>query len=483
MSHTNYRQEDANYVPMSPPPTKPVAAEIRGISIGTYKKYHVVHDEKGNLLFPYDDRRNKQLKAYKTRLLPFSPNPEKVMPWIGSYKNTSLFGHGRVSSRVCILTFGEFDAMSAHQMTGYASECPINDDAAAGHINANLEGLLTFEVIYVVPDNDESGRETLEQILEVLPLEKLKIVRLPDDVKDVNDMLRLGRVEEFKKCLWAGTAPELQFIITPREIAERTDKLLDNPDAFVGFPTGIEAYDDLVGGVRPGEIVVIGGKTSMGKSALARCLLYRLRGKRVLWCGYEGRQEIDNMSFASQFHKRSIVDMAIEGKIEQVRPLVKEWNALSNIDFSYNRVESFKKYLVQLRQAVVMRGYRVIAIDHLHYMANTMQSHSERHMNEIEAIQTFMLQLHELAVEMDFGVLLVSHMARNKDSKGVERVETNIEDYHGSSAIEKYCDVGLAIFGEKYNPEVTVRVGKNRLLGRRGVGDIFLTYQQWGDYK
>jgi len=130
----HYTDSDKLDQPISPPPVKPIKDTVRGIRPDIYERYHVVLESAtGNICFPYNDRRNKQLKAYKLRKPPFAPNASKEMPYLGSFKNTSLFGYGAVSSKAAILCFGEFDAMSAHQMMGYAGISPINDDAAAGH--------------------------------------------------------------------------------------------------------------------------------------------------------------------------------------------------------------------------------------------------------------------------------------------------------------------------------------------------------------
>lgn len=477
-----YTDSDKFDQPISPPATKPIKDSIRGIRPEVYEKYHVVHESAtGNIAFPYNDRRNKQLKAYKIRKPPFAPNASKEMPILGTMKNTSLFGEGCVSSKVLLLCFGEFDAMSAHQMMGYTAMCPLNDDSAAGHCLRNLECFEKFEAIYVIPDNDKSGQETLEQLLDILPLEKLKIVRLPDSVKDVNDMLMQKREEEFKKCVWAATPPALKFLQTQEELSEATDKLLLDPMAFIGYETGWKEYDELVGGVRPGEVIVLGGKTSSGKSTLARAFAYRLsREVQTLFCGYEGRREIDNLAFASLHSKQPLIRMARANQMDKVKHYTDIWRKESAITYVDPKICDLDSYLRNLKIAVKMQGFKFVVMDHLHYMSNAMQAADKNGMNERQAIETFMLKLHEAVVDLNIAFILVSHVARNKDSKGVERTEVNVEEFHGSSAIEKYADVACVLFGERYNRSVTLRVGKNRLFGE--TGDIPLVYQPHGDF-
>ncbi len=53
------------------------------------------------------------------------------------------------------------------------------------------------------------------------------------------------------------------------EIIDQIDELHTNPDKPRGLLTGFADFDKLTGGLRPGDLIVIAGRPSMGKSALA----------------------------------------------------------------------------------------------------------------------------------------------------------------------------------------------------------------------
>ncbi len=53
------------------------------------------------------------------------------------------------------------------------------------------------------------------------------------------------------------------------EIIDQIDELHTNPDKPRGLATGFADFDKLTGGLRPGDLVVVAGRPSMGKSALA----------------------------------------------------------------------------------------------------------------------------------------------------------------------------------------------------------------------
>lgn len=52
---------------------------------------------------------------------------------------------------------------------------------------------------------------------------------------------------------------------------ERLERMEHEPDAPLGLMTGLEAVDDLVCGMQPGQLVVVAGRPSMGKSAFGVC--------------------------------------------------------------------------------------------------------------------------------------------------------------------------------------------------------------------
>jgi replicative DNA helicase len=56
--------------------------------------------------------------------------------------------------------------------------------------------------------------------------------------------------------------------LLPRVI-DQIDEWHANPDSLRGLPTGFTDFDKITGGLRPGDLVVVAGRPSMGKSTLA----------------------------------------------------------------------------------------------------------------------------------------------------------------------------------------------------------------------
>lgn len=53
------------------------------------------------------------------------------------------------------------------------------------------------------------------------------------------------------------------------QVIDQIDEWHSNPDKLRGLPTGFTDFDRITGGLRPGDLVVVAGRPSMGKSTLA----------------------------------------------------------------------------------------------------------------------------------------------------------------------------------------------------------------------
>ncbi len=52
-------------------------------------------------------------------------------------------------------------------------------------------------------------------------------------------------------------------------VIDQIDEWHSNPDKLRGLPTGFTDFDKMTGGLRPGDLVIVAGRPSMGKTTLA----------------------------------------------------------------------------------------------------------------------------------------------------------------------------------------------------------------------
>ena len=165
----------------------------RKLSLATAKKYGVkatvVNGEIVNHHYPYFN--GHELAATKVR------GRDKTFIWSGSAKEVGLFGENlfKAGGKFITLTEGECDAMAAYELMG--SKWPVvsvKSGAAGGvkDVKANLEYLESFGTIVINFDNDKVGKEAAIEVAKVFTPGKAKIMTMPVDFKDANDMLPIS---------------------------------------------------------------------------------------------------------------------------------------------------------------------------------------------------------------------------------------------------------------------------------------------------
>ena len=105
----------------------------------------------------------------------------------------------------------------------------------------------------------------------------------PDDLRGARDhgalLHRRGRPKShshvggrIRSCAW-GEAQSNDALVSAKQVFDSTeggiDALLDPAHRVQGTGTGFYRYDEMTGGMRPGELIILAARPAMGKTALA----------------------------------------------------------------------------------------------------------------------------------------------------------------------------------------------------------------------
>lgn len=206
-------------------------------------------------------------------------------------KGIMMFGQwlwDDASKNRIILTCGEEDAVAAYHMTslmtkfdgGYPTVSVPSGENVEG-VKPHLRWLASFKEILIVADNDKQGRIFEKDLAKLLPVGKVRLVRLPKGVKDPSDMWakagskrsRLAAAKTFYNSLFDAEKYSPAGIMSLSEgwgsyTTRGRDTLLRFPDSFGNM-------NDLThGGYARGEIVNIIGPSSVGKTLITKEMIY-----------------------------------------------------------------------------------------------------------------------------------------------------------------------------------------------------------------
>ncbi len=259
------------------------------------------------------------------------------------------------------------------------------------------------------------------------------------------------------------------------QVVERIDELFqrDNPNEVTGIPTGFHDLDQKTSGLQPGDLIIVAGRPSMGKTAFSINI-----GENVaLNTGLP--VAIFSMEMGgAQLAMRMIGSV---GKLDQQKIRTgqlqdEDWLRLTNAVGKLNDApihidESAALTALELR-ARARRLHRqcgklgLIIIDYLQLMSGT--GSGDNRATEISEISR---SLKALAKELEVPVIALSQLNRSLEQRPNKRPV--MSDLRESGAIEQDADVILFIYrDEVYNPDTQEKGTAEIIIGKQRNGPI-----------
>jgi len=275
-----------------------------------------------------------------------------------------------------------------------------------------------------------------------------------------------------------GTRHQTGFVhINPllTQVVERIQELhdRDNPTDITGIPTGYHDLDQKTSGLQAGDLIIVAGRPSMGKTSLALNMAEHV--------ALEVGMPVAVFSMEMGGQQLAMRLLASVGKLDQTRVRTgrlndDEWNRLS---FALGRLHEAPIHIdetaalnpIDLR-ARARRLHRqcgklgLIVIDYLQLMSAT--SNGENRATEISEISR---SLKSLAKELAVPVIALSQLNRSLEQRPNKRPV--MSDLRESGAIEQDADVIMFIYrDEVYNPDTQDKGTAEIIIGKQRNGPI-----------
>lgn len=210
-----------------------------------------------------------------------------------------------------------------------------------------------------------------------------------------------------------------------------------------GLSSGLRCFDDLVGPMLPGQLIVIGGETGAGKTALATQVgvMVAEQGIPVHMVSMEMEGQEIAARLLSQYSEIP-AERLMTGELSEaeVRLAFEEGQ---RIGFPF-LIESRPPQSASMIQARVARsqirsGAKLAIVDHLQFVRPDNQKSSEH-----EQIRQCVDDHKAMAKRLQMPIILLSHVSRPADSNNIRTSadvrRPTLRDLYGSSAIEKAAD-------------------------------------------
>lgn len=263
------------------------------------------------------------------------------------------------------------------------------------------------------------------------------------------------------------------------ETVDRIDLLHQAGGDITGIPTGYTEFDKMTAGLQPGDLIIIAGRPSMGKTTLAVNIAENAA------IGSKVPTAIFSMEMPSQqlaFRMISSLGRVDQTHLRTGRFPDEDWSRINTAVQLMSEAPIFiddtgglspTEVRARARRLKRERGLGLIVLDYLQLMQ--VPGNTENRATEISEISR---SLKALAKELALPIIVLSQLNRSVEQRVDKRPV--MSDLRESGAIEQDADLIVFIYREEVYDKDTPRKGLasiNIAKQRNGpVGDFSLTF-------
>lgn len=240
------------------------------------------------------------------------------------------------------------------------------------------------------------------------------------------------------------------------EIAE---KAFRTEGHVTGVTTGLRDLDEKLGGLHPSDLLILAGRPSMGKTALAVNIAYNAAQAFANSGGKEGgRVAFFSLEMsADQLATRILADLSgISGdairkgnfREDDFRKFVQAAQKLSQVPLYIDDTPALSISAVRSRARRLQRqhGLELLVVDYLQLLTGTGSRQSTD--NRVLEISEITRGLKAIAKELQIPVLALSQLSRAVEQREDKR--PMLSDLRESGSIEQDSDVVMFVYREEY---------------------------------
>lgn len=270
-------------------------------------------------------------------------------------------------------------------------------------------------------------------------------------------------IEDAEKCIFNVSAsknitgPERIDTILEKAFV-KLEKRCKNGGGLVGISTGFKGIDDITGGLKPGEFVIVAARPSMGKTAFALNIAQSAsRTSSVIIFSLEMETEslLNRMISSSCMIKMNDIQSGTLTDDQFVR-IMKRTSELGKRNLYIDDKSTMLSDIKALcRKQKLQKGLDVIVIDYLQLIRTTMKANQRE--QEVSYISK---ELKSLAKELNITVIALSQLSRAPEARNDHR--PMLSDLRESGSIEQDADIIHFIYRDAYYNNNKKKKGKKK---------------------
>lgn len=260
----------------------------------------------------------------------------------------------------------------------------------------------------------------------------------------------------------------LSFSTALTHAIEMANSAYERDGHLSGLSTGLTDLDSKLGGLQSSDLIVLAGRPSMGKTALATNIAYNIAKAYTTEKQANGSEKVVNGAIVGFFSLEMsaeqlatrILSEQTEIASEKIRRGMINQNEFSKLVLVSQEMSRIPLYIDQTggitvaqlaaraRRLKRQRGLGLLVIDYLQLIAASSKMFNGSRVQEITEITT---GLKALAKELQVPIIALSQLSRAVEQRDDKRPQ--LSDLRESGSIEQDADVVMFVFREEYYVE------------------------------
>jgi replicative DNA helicase len=335
------------------------------------------------------------------------------------------------------------------------------------HFEKEKDDIDVPEYLVKITKFSSSSRQTIEYSKIIYDMyvrrELIKISENTIDSAKVNDLNISGQkiIENSEKFLFdlaekgSFSSSLVKFEEAMKLTIEMASNAYKNDEGIVGVPTGLRDLDDRLGGLHQSDLIIIAGRPSMGKTALATNIAFNAakklqdENKKSSIAFFSLEMSSEQLSTRILAEQSRITSHNIRrGKIseEEFDKFIETSKTISEIPLFIDETPAITIAALSNRARRIKRlhGLEMIVVDYIQLMRATTNIKDGR----VQEISEITQGLKAIAKELGVPVLALSQLSRAVEQR--DKKEPQLSDLRESGSIEQDADVVMFVYRESY---------------------------------
>ena len=312
-----------------------------------------------------------------------------------------------------------------------------------------------------------SSRQAIEYSKLIYDLfVKRELIKISENIIDtakLNDLDHDGQsiIENFEKSLFdlaekgSFNSSIVKFDEAMKMTIEMASSAYKNEEGIVGVPSGLTDLDDRLGGMHKSDLLIIAGRPSMGKTALATNIAFNA-AKKIQNDGRKSSIAFFSLEMSSeQLSTRILAEQSRiksndirRGRIseEQFDKFIETSKDISELPLYIDETPAISIAALSNRARRIKRlhGLDMVVVDYI----QLMRSGRKMEYNRVQEVTEITQGLKALAKELSVPVLALSQLSRAVESRDIKKPQ--LSDLRESGSIEQDADVVMFVYREAY---------------------------------